>query len=350
MSFEILGLGSYLPPRIVDNDEAAALSGVSATHIREIFEIEERRWVRGKDTAAPQEGRQCSDLAVAAARAALDDAGVAAAAVDTVIAVSTTPDFVNPSLDYLLAAKLGVGEFFGVPLPVPYTGLFRAAQIADALFAAGRSRLALIVTAEAISPFFRFGPDVAQGHRLNSVLYADGAAAIVAAPPASGRESPLAPSRAGVFAIHTLTSGREEAPGLSFRGMLSAIPPSPEAYQSMEYLGHHDFRRVLRRGSAMAYDAAKRVMAEASVSLDDVRFLVTHQATGNIHRIGAPFGIPAHKVPVNISHVGNTISASILILLDELYRGGKLNTGDLLVLHTAESSSWSQAGMALRWR
>jgi len=149
--------------------------------------------------------------------------------------------------------------------------------------------------------------------------------------------------------VDLLLNGDHASPGITFPGMLSATPPTAERYADAEYLGHHDFRRVLRRGSKLAAAAAARLMLELGVEASDVRFFVTHQATGNIRRLGASYGLPPEKIPVNIDRVGNTISASVLILLDELDKGRTLSRGDLVLLHTAESSTWSSAGMAIRW-
>jgi 3-oxoacyl-[acyl-carrier-protein] synthase-3 len=221
--------------------------------------------------------------------------------------------------------------------------VFRAVDLASALAPRLEGKPILIVAAETPSPFFRFGPGISTEQVLNSVLYADGAGAFLV-----GTGTP-ASSRPSIEMLDLLLNNDRAAPGITFPGMMSAMPPTPERYASADYLGHHDFRRVLRRGSKLAAVAAIRLMERLGVTAGDVRFFLTHQATGNIRRIGASYGLPAEKIPVNIGHVGNTISASILILLDDLAKGGDLVRGDLLVLHTAESSTWSSAGMAIRW-
>ena len=338
----ILGIGSALPDRVVSNAEVEACSGFPATRIRELFEIEERRWSRGTDRPDPPPGQRCSDLAIAAATAALRDGGVAPGDVGALLVVTTTPDSLNPPLDSIVAQSLGL---LGVPafsLHAPCTGVFRAVELAAGLALRLQAKPILIVAAETPSPFFRFGPGVPTDQVLNSVLYADGAGALVLGTE-PGRDEP------SVELVDLLLNADRAAAGIAFPGMLSAMPPTLERYESADYLGHHDFRRVLRRGSKLAAGAALRVMERLGVGANDVRFFVTHQATGNIRRIAASYGLPPEKVPVNIDRVGNTVSASVLILLDELAKAGSLSHGDLLVLHTAESSTWSSAGMAIRW-
>jgi 3-oxoacyl-[acyl-carrier-protein] synthase-3 len=90
-------------------------------------------------------------------------------------------------------------------------------------------------------------------------------------------------------------------------------------------------------------------MSMTATRLCDYKFLLTHQATGHIRDIGTKYGIAPERLPINIGHVGNTVSASILILLDEVKRDGLLASNDRLLLHTAESATWSYAGMSLVW-
>jgi 3-oxoacyl-[acyl-carrier-protein] synthase III len=337
----ILGLGSALPERVVSNAEVEALAGLSAARIVELFEVEERHWSRGVERPDPPPGQRCSDLAVAASRAALLDASIEARDLGAVIAVTTTPDTLNPPFDSLVARALGLTGVASFSLQAPCTGVFRATEIATALLAREGTRPILIVTADTPSPFFRFGEGVPTEHVMNSVLYADGAGAMIV-----GVEDS---TRAGIeFTDLHLNSDLSE-PGITFPGMLSAMPPDAARLANVDYLGHHDFRRVLRRGSKLAFMAAARVMDRLGVEASDVRHFVTHQATGNLRRIAASYGLPPEKLPVNIARVGNTISASILILLDELAKDGAIARGDLVVLHTAESSTWSSAGMAIRW-
>lgn len=337
----ILGTGSSLPARIVLNDELEALTGMPRGRIRDLFGVERRHWSRGTECADPPEGQRCSDLAAAAGMAALADAGLHPGDVDLLVAVTTSPDYLNPPFDALVARKIGLRRCMGFTLSAPCTGVFRATALAEAMIAAGRCRRALVIAAEALSPFFRFGPSVPKDHCMNSVLYADGAGAWVLS--GEGADDPA------IELIDLDLAVLDETPGVMFPGMLSATPPSPERFSDADDLGYHDFRRVLAQGGRMAAEAAERVMKKLAITSDSVSLFVTHQATGNMHRIAASYGLPPEKIPINIDRVGNTVSASILVLLDELKRAGKLSRGDLLVLHTAESSTWSTAGMAIRW-
>jgi 3-oxoacyl-[acyl-carrier-protein] synthase III len=340
-STTIHGIGSALPERVVRNDELEVLTGFPAARILEMFEVEERRWSRGVESADPPEGQRCSDLAAAAALAAIANAGVGADDIGAMVTVTTTPDSLNPPFDNMVARKTGLLGIPAFSLHAPCTGVFRAVALAAALLPSLAGRLVLVVAAETPSPFFRFGDGVPTDHVLNSVLYADGAGALLLGRDGAGRPR--------IGRLDLRLNVETEPPGVTFPGMLSATPPSAARYADGDYLGRHDFRRVLRVGGKLAADAALRILEDTGASLQDVRWLVTHQATGNMHRIGASHGLPPEKIPVNIGRVGNTVSASILILLDELSRTGRLAPGDLLVLHTAESSTWSSAAMTIHW-
>lgn len=338
----ILGVGSALPDRVVSNAELEERTAFPSTRILELFEIKERRWTRGIDRPDPPQGQRCSDLAVAAATAALVHSGVDAREIGALITVTTTPDFLNPPFDSIVAQRL---VLLGIPafsLQAPCTGMFRAVELASAMAPKLDGKPVLIVAAETPSPFFRFGSGISAEQVLNSLLYADGAGALVIG---TGGES----SGHAIEMVDLLLNSEAASPGITFPAMLSAMPPSADRYESADYLGHHDFGRVLRNGSKLAAGAAIRMMESLGVGAADVRYFLTHQATGNIRRIAASYGLPPDKIPINIDRVGNTISASILILLDELAGKEAFHRGDLLVLHTAESATWSSAAMAIRW-
>ncbi len=341
MGCRIRGIGSFLPPRVVTNAEVGALAGIAPERISALFDVEERHWVRSRDSPAPMSGLRCSDLGVAAAEAALRDAGVAADDVDTLVTVSTTPDYMTPTLDYLVASKLGLKDVQTFDLRSPCAGMFRAFLLVDGLAAQRRCRRALVVTAETFSPFFRFGADTPKDHRLNTVLYADGAAAFVV-------ESTDDPAQA-IAGLTVRTTGSPRESPLVFGGMLSAFPPGPDVYREGEYLGHQDFRAVLEHGSRLFWQAGRVVLDEARLELADCKFVLTHQATGNMRVHAEKLGVPAAMLPTNIARVGNTVGASIGILMDELHRGGELGTGDRLLVVAAESSSWSFGGMLVTW-
>jgi 3-oxoacyl-[acyl-carrier-protein] synthase-3 len=328
---------------VVSTTEVGELLNLDPLKITRLFDVRERRWARRVDIPDPAEGQFCSDLAVNAARNALAVADLGPEDIDTLIVASTTPDFAIPSLDYLVAVKLGLRGVTGFTIQAPCTGVFRAALVTESLMQAGRCRRALVIGAETCSPFFRLEPDLPTEQRLSQALFADGAGAMVL----EALEQDEA--AVGVDGLTVQTTGDERPPGLQFKGILSATPPTADRFAARDYLGYHDFCTVLARGSQLTKCAADAVFARTNTTYADYRWVLTHQATGNLRTIGSRIGIPPDKMAINIERVGNTVAASILILLDELRRTNSIDPGDQLLLITAESSSWSYAGMAVTW-
>ncbi len=328
---------------MVSTAEVGELLGLDPAKITRLFDVRTRRWARRVDKADPADGQFCSDLAADAARNALVAADLGPADIDTLIVTSTTPDLAIPSLDYLVAVKLGLREVTGLTIQAPCTGVFRAVLVAESLMQAGRCQRALVIGAETCSPFFRLEPDLPIEQRLSQSLFADGAGAIVLE--ASAQDD----AAVGIDCVTVQTTGDPQPPGLQFTGMLSATPPTAERFAARDYLGYHDFCTVLTRGAQLTKRAADAVFARTGTTYAHYRWLLTHQATGNLRAIGSRIGIPPEKMAINIERVGNTVAASILILLDEIHRARLVDPGDRLLLITAESSSWSYAGMAVTW-
>lgn len=329
--------GSALPDLRVTNADIAPLIGLDAAYIERLFDVRARHWSRHLDSTEPALGQRASDLAVTAARRALGRSGLDTDAVDTLLCVTSTPEMISPPTDYIVATKLGIRPAFAMTIHAACTGLFRALAVADALAASGKLGIALITLSEVISPYFRLEPDLARCHRLSSALYADGAAAIVVGVGVGGIAR-------CVWHDHR-TRLRGDPPGIVFPGPLAAMGggASPDVRNAV--LGYHDFRAVLDGGSELTAIAAQSALRACTWATDDVRYFVTHQATGRIKRIAEALGFPADRVPTNIERVGNTISASVPILLDELVPS--FVRGDRIVLCTAESATWSYGSLAL---
>ncbi len=338
--FSIAGIGSALPERRVSNDDVARLVGIPAVRIASWFDIRERRWLRVPAAGPVAVDASLEALAVQAARAALADADTGGDAVDAVIAVSTTSQYVAPPLDYFIQHGIGGRNGFACTLHGACTGLFRAALIASQLIQSGVAGAVLIVLADAVSPFFVFDPEAPKDLRMSMALYGDGAAAMLVVPPC--RDLPRA-SCVGVRANQL-----DQKPGIALSWQRVWKQTGVQAFGT-DLPGYHDFRRVLREGGRLTIAAARAVLDRAHLDFHGVQHILTHQATGNMRAVAAELGLPAEKLRINIDRVGNTLSPSILILLDELRRSGKIAPGDLLLLHSAESATWSYGGMLVDW-
>lgn len=336
----IRGMGSALPERVVLSEEIESALRLEPRTLSRLFDIESRHWSRGVDSCRPVDGQTCSSLAAAAARKALDSAGLCTSDIGMLIVASSTPDYLNPSLDYFVGQKLGLPTGLRFSIQAPCTGLFRSLLIAQSMLYASTVENVLIVTAETVSPFFSMDPAAPLDQKLSFGLYADGAGALVMSREGAGPRLLLAECK---------TYQSDDRPGLFFPGRLSAQPDGPHDRIDRSEVGYHDFRRVLRRGGELTACAIREAISSAGWASESVKKIITHQATGKMNRIAEIHSLPATKIATNIDHVGNTISASILILLDELARESTFERDDKVVLATAESSSWSSGFGALQW-
>jgi 3-oxoacyl-[acyl-carrier-protein] synthase-3 len=298
----IVGTGSYLPPRAMHNQEFAARLDTSDAWIRERTGIERRH--------IAEESQGSSDLALAASRQALQAAGVEAAQVDLIVVATSTPDYVFPSTACLLQDKLGVKGCAAFDLQAVCSGFVYALATADSFIRSGQNKKALVVGAEVFSRILDWED------RGTCVLFGDGAGAVVL----------VADSRPGIHAsvLHAdgSQSGMLSVPGNVSRGRIVGSP-----YLQMNGQGVFKFAvRVLE-------EAARETVAKAGMTLDDVDWLIPHQANVRILEATArKLGLPQEKLVVTVDHHGNTSAASIPLALDEFVRAGRIRAGHRVLM------------------
>jgi 3-oxoacyl-[acyl-carrier-protein] synthase III len=302
MRSRIVGTGSYLPARVVTNDELSRTVDTSDAWIRARTGIRERR------IAAPAE--TTSDLALHAARNALDMAGIAPADVDLIIVATTTPDMVFPSTAAILQGKLGAAGGAAFDLQAVCSGFVYALAVADRMVAAGMARNALVVGAEIYSRILDWND------RGTCVLFGDGAGAVV-----------LVPSQVpGIVSAHLHADGRYGAM-LSVPGTLADGAVSGSPYVHMDGAG------VFKFAVRVMAEAAAEALGENGLDATAIDWLIPHQA--NIRIIDATakkLGVPPEKVVVTVDRHANTSAASIPLALDEAVRDGRIVAGQRVLL------------------
>jgi 3-oxoacyl-[acyl-carrier-protein] synthase-3 len=302
MHSRIVATGSYLPARILTNEELAKRVDTSDEWIRARTGIRERR------IAAPEE--QTSDLALHASRSALAAAGIAPADVDLIVVATTTPDCLFPSTACILQAKLGAAGGAAFDVQAVCSGFVYALAIADRMVASGMARNALVVGAEIYSRILDWSD------RGTCVLFGDGAGAVVLAPS-------IVP---GIVSSHLHADGRYRdilcVPATIADGAIVGTP-----FVKME--GGAVFKFAVK----VLADAAQEALAASGVSADAIDWLVPHQA--NIRIIDATakkLGVPLEKVIYTVDRHANTSAASIPMALDEAARDGRLVAGQRVML------------------
>ena len=298
----IVGTGSYLPPRIVKNEEFSRRLDTSDAWIRERTGISERRIAAESQTS--------SDLALEAGRAALAAAQLKPADIDLVIVATSTPDYVFPSTACLLQAKLGIGACPAFDVQAVCSGFIYALATADSFIRSGMNRRALVVGAEVFSRIMDWND------RGTCVLFGDGAGAVVLA---AGGEP-------GVHASRLHADGKYadilSVPGNVCGGRIVGSP-----YLQMQ--GKEVFKFAVK----VLDEVARETVAAAGMKIEDVDWLIPHQANVRILEATAKkLGLPRERLVVTVERHGNTSAASVPLALDEFVRAGKIRAGHRLLL------------------
>ena len=318
MRSRIAGTGSYLPTQVVSNHELARRIDTSDAWIRTRTGIRERR------IAAPAE--TTSDLALHAARGALDAAGIAAEDVDLIIVATTTPDMVFPSTACILQAKLGARGGPAFDVQAVCSGFVYALAIADRMVAGGLARNALVVGAEIYSRILDWSD------RTTAVLFGDGAGAVVLLPSATP----------GIVGAHLHADG-SHADVLCVPGSLSGGVAVGSPFVRMD--GGAVFKFAVR----VLAEVAGEALAEARLTAADINWLVPHQANIRIIEATAKrLGMPMERVVTTVDRHANTSAASIPLALDEAARDGRLEAGQrVLLLGVGGGFTWGS--ILIQW-
>ena len=315
-------VGGYLPDRIVTNDDLAQTLDTSDAWIRE------RTGICRRHIAAP--GELTSDLAVAAATRALARADLDPATIDLVIVATSTPDHTFPATATAVQRKLGIGPGIAFDLQAVCAGFTYALATADNFVKAGQANNALVIGAETFSRILDWTD------RGTCVLFGDGAGAVVL----SAGEQPGTPHDQGVLATMLAADGRHYA-----HLQVDGGPSSTGTVGHLRMNGREVFRHAVGELSA----AARSVLEATGFAIDDVDWLIPHQANKRIiDAVGKKLGIAEEKVVVTVAGHANTSAASIPLALDHLFASGHLDRGDL-VLCNAMGGGFAWGAALLRW-
>lgn len=298
----ITGLGVHVPERIVTNEEMATIVDTSDEWIRERTGIRERRF------AADDEA--LTDIALPAARAALEDAGVEAADIDFLVCATVTPDMMFPTSSALLADALGAPRAAAYDLLAGCTGFVYAIAQAYAMLASGLSRKALVVGGDVLSKILDWED------RSTLVLFGDGAGAVV-----------METVDRGGFLGFELGADGGGGEYLWYPGSGSRHFDDTGSFVKM------NGREVFRFATRVMVSSATAILDECGKTVDEVDVYVPHQANKRIiDYAAAKLGIPPEKTIVNVDRYGNTSSGSIPLALADARAEGRLPDGTLVLL------------------
>ena len=326
----ILGVGSYVPSRVVTNDDLAKLMTTSDEWIFQRSGIRERHFIE-------KTGIGASDLAVPASRLALERAGMGVQDLDAIVFATLSSDYCFPGSGCLLGDKLGMGGKPAIDIRNQCTGFLYSMSVADAWIRVGLYKHVLVVGAEVHSTGLEFndrGRDVA-------VLFGDGAGAVVMGPAKDEDHGVLS------MCLHADGSGVKD---LWCEGPASAYDPRithemiDEGRHYPKMVGKHVFRWAIEKMPEVAIEAVEK----AGLTMKDVDLFIPHQANMRINQmVAARLELPDEKVVHNIEKFGNTTAATIPMALDRAMSEGRVKPGANL-LFAAFGAGYTWGGAVLR--
>ena len=321
---KITGVGHYAPARVVTNEDLEQWLDTSDEWIASRTGMKRRHWAAAHEAT--------SDLALAAARGALEYAQLQPGDVDCFIVCTVTPDYYLPATACLVAAALGSKNKAAFDLSIACSGFIYGLTVAAGLIRSGVYRRIMLIGAETLSKILNVED------RSTAILFGDGAGAVIleASPENSFLSAELGSDAARPELLYIPASG-------------SRRPIDRIALDQRLNLIHMQGREVFRVGVTKMIEATSKALEGASLSKSDVSFLIPHQANKRIIDAAAhSLGMPSDKVVSNIDEYGNTSAASIPIALSESVRGGRIKHGNVLVF-VAFGGGLSWGAVAWRW-
>ena len=302
----IAGTGSYLPEKVLTNDDLAKMVDTSDEWIAA------RTGIRERHVAA--EGETTSDLGYQAALRALEAAGVAADEIDLIVVGTTTPDLIFPSTACLIQHKLGVAGCPAFDVNAACSGFIYALTIADKFIRTGAAKTALVIGAETLTRMLDWND------RGTCVLFGDGAGAVVL----------KADADTGILSTHMHADGSKKELLWNPVGVSAGFKPEE----------HNAGVRVMMTGNEVFKHAVKALDSVVDEALEAngldraaIDWLVPHQANLRIIEATAKrLAMPMDRVVVTVDRHGNTSSGSVPLALDEAVRSGRVQRGQLLLL------------------
>lgn len=316
------GVGSALPKRAVDNAELENIVETSDAWIVQRTGISRRHIASDNETTA--------SLGEAAARAALEHAGLAASDIDTIIVATSTPDNTFPATAVDIQSRLGMNRGFAFDMQAVCSGFVYALATADLHIRGGAAKRVLVIGAETFSRILDWTD------RSTCVLFGDGAGAVVM----EAREGRGTPDDRGILASSLRSDGAHKS-----KLFVDGGPSSTQTVGRLRMEG----REVFKHAVGMITDVVEDVFDAAGLPLSALDWFVPHQANKRIIDASTrKMGIPDEKVVITVDRHGNTSAASVPLALAAAVGDGRIGRGDLVMLE-AMGGGFTWGAALLRW-
>lgn len=306
----IRGIGSYLPARVLTNEELSKTVDTSDAWIKERTGISQRH--------IAAEGQFTSDLGASAAQAALKDAGMEADDIDLIIVATSTPDLTFPSTATIIQEKLGVRHGAAFDIQAVCSGFIYALSVADSMIRTGKGQNVLVIGAETFSRILDWDD------RGTCVLFGDGAGAIVLSTQPHTDDKGQASEGKGIISTFIRSNGKHRD--------LLYVDGGPSATQTvgkLRMVGNQVFRHAVRELSASMVECAGAV----GLGIPDIDWFVPHQANQRIlEAVAKRLDLRRSQVVSTVAYHANTSAASIPLALDVAVRDGRIKRGHKIML------------------
>jgi 3-oxoacyl-[acyl-carrier-protein] synthase-3 len=323
---KISALGTYVPPRVLSNEDLSKLVDTSDEWIMQRLGIRERHLV--------EPGMATSDMAVKAAEKCLAQRGVAASEVEVVIVATVTPDTLFPATACLVQDKLGAHGAWGFDLSAACSGFLYALQVGAKLIETGAQTKVLVIGADTMSSIIDYTD------RTTCVIFGDGAGAVLLEPAEEG-ETGLIDYR------HEIDGSGAASLNMPAGG--SRLPASAETVADRMHYVHQDGQAVYKYAVRKMVETSSRLLEQNKVKVDQIGCLIPHQANKRIILSTAErLGMPVEKVIINIDRFGNTTAATIPLAMQTALDEKRLAKGDLVLLASV-GAGFTVGACLLRW-
>ena len=323
---KITGVASYVPPRVLTNQDLATMVDTNDEWIRERTGISERH-IADKGTAA-------SHLATEAAKKLLAQRNVRPEEIDLIVVASVTPDMMFPATACLVQDRLGAKNAWGFDLSAACSGFAYALTVGAQFVGAGTHKKALVIGSDIMSSIINYQD------RATCVLFGDGAGAVLVEPAASDCE--------GILDFHHDIDG-SGGQYLYMPAGGSLNPPSHETVDKKMHYVHQEGQQVFKYAVRRMAEVSHLLLERNGFTGDDLALVVPHQANLRIIRATQDrLGIDDSKMLINIDRYGNTTAGTIPLGLCDALCQGRLKKGDLLLL-IAVGAGYTTGGVLLRW-
>lgn len=344
---EVIGTGSYLPGDPITNEQIAALFGRQVIWLSEMFGANCRHFAIDLNTLKLLPGETNANMATKAAQRALLNADMDPASIDLIVMATSTPDYPFPATALFVQEKLGISDCSVIELRAGCGGMAQAFLIAKSLITSGVSRKALLIGSDLISPFMQLftmkNEELSKDYLVSLSMFGDGAGALVLS---------ACFEKEGVLDCFSSSLSMGRAPGMILHtgGALHPVGYGSDSIHGPSSIFQHDFKAIFEHGPELIQATKKWLQDEKGYDLSTIDYFIPPQVNMRlINLVAAQMMVQPEKVYTNFGQVGNTVSASIYIALDQMNKGGLLHQGDLLALLPTEATKWVYGAVILRW-